>query len=70
MQRGAEMSERPQVSESQTTNPYALGFAAGEAYCNAAANDGMGDNPFSPSLDADRWQEGFNHAVEIGEESN
>jgi hypothetical protein len=49
---------------------YALGVAVGLAYCNAAANDGMGDNPFPPGMDADRWQEGFNHGVEIWEESN
>lgn len=58
------------MADIKTTAAYALGLAAGEAYCDAAANDDMDKNPFSDGSDADKWREGFNHGVEMWEERN
>ena len=61
------MSDGNHNQKTQKT-PYSIGLDAGEAYCEAASNDGMADNPLPVGSDAaDQWQEGFNRGVEMWE---
>lgn len=62
------MHKMPDADDEPT--PYSLGLVAGKAYCNAAANDDMENNPFPSGPDADAWRDGFNHGIEMWEEEN